>query len=215
VKAPFANDRDYYYVQTNNPTEEILRKLDAELSAKLKAGGMTDEQIKPYLIQRLQSCGPTASVNCQAALGKIVDDGKSQPEERLFDAFNDPRNYPLFARTPLEDGKTLIDPANVLGNRVAAWYPAAVKLVFGNPCEFVNGLMPWLDLLDKLEEGKTVQICLINPGHYISLVCFDSLNGVLLNDPWPGRWPDGNGFNRPLGRAEYEANVKPFALIYS
>jgi hypothetical protein len=45
----FWNNRDCYYTQTNNPTEEILRK---------RSDG-----------NWLVSCGPSAAVTCVAAMG--------------------------------------------------------------------------------------------------------------------------------------------------
>jgi hypothetical protein len=45
----FWNDREYYFAQPNNPTEEVLRKRSDQ--------------------ERLVSCGPTAAANCAAAMG--------------------------------------------------------------------------------------------------------------------------------------------------
>ena len=47
------NIKDTYFIQTNNPTEEILRKEDG----------------KGFL----ETCGPTAAVNCLSARGNNIE----------------------------------------------------------------------------------------------------------------------------------------------
>jgi hypothetical protein len=74
----FWNGRDCYYTQTNNPTEEILRKRPD----------------RDWLV----SCGPSAAVTCIAAMGFPVlcecpGSYVPQSEEVLKDFFHDPRNY--------------------------------------------------------------------------------------------------------------------------
>ena len=75
-----AKDRDNYYTQTNNPTEQILKKY--------KGGG--------YLV----SCGPTAMINCIAPFGARIrvtsptGQWDFQPEECVTDFLNDPRVWP-------------------------------------------------------------------------------------------------------------------------
>jgi hypothetical protein len=58
-------------------------------------------------------------------------------------------------------------------------------------------------------------LCLVKPGHYIAAVAFDGgAREIIFNDPWPGRFKDGNGFNRRMGEAECKANLKPFRIVY-
>jgi len=194
VGAKYWNDRDRYFIQTNNPTEEILRK----------AG------VKSWLV----SCGPTAAVNCLAAMGfnvtiRCPGGYEPQPEQALMDYFNDPRNYPNL-RLARQD----TDPAEWNGNEVPQFYPVAVPDVFGVPTRFV-----WISDFSKIAEllrsGRAVQLCLKDPGHYIAAVAWDeNRQEVIFNDPWPGRFSDGNGFNRRMDEAEYCRNVKPFAVVY-
>ena len=78
--AVYWNDPNKWYVQTNNPSEELLRKINKK--------------------DFLETCGPSAGVNCAAVHGfdleiKCPGKYKPQPEEVLSDWFNDPRNYKL------------------------------------------------------------------------------------------------------------------------
>jgi len=188
-------DRDTYYSQQNNPTEELLRKRVEQ--------------------SRLESCGPTASVNCLAVLGydlRVLCPGpyRPQPEEILMDWFQDPRNYERLAATRQD-----INPLQTPGNRVAQYYPPAVADVFSAHADFA-----WINrfalLAEYLCKGYALQICLRNPGHYIAAVAYDEeTEEVIYRDPWPDRLPDHNGFNRRLGVDEYIRNVKGYAIIYT
>lgn len=191
----FWNDRDFYYSQSNNPTEEILRK---------RSDG-----------NWLVSCGPTAAVNCIASMGfdvqvRVPGKYNPQPEEVLMDFFNDPRNYPA-----LKDARPDTPPEVWHGNEVPQFYPVAIEAVFGVPACFL-----WSRDMDKvsgfLRRGMAVQLCLQKPGHYIAVVAWDEdAEELIFNDPWPARFPDRNGFNRRMGRAEFTANVKPFLIVYT
>jgi hypothetical protein len=67
----------------------------------------------------------------------------------------------------------------------------------------------------ELRSGRAVQLCLVKPGHYIAAVAFDEgTREIVYNDPWPGRFKDGNGFNRRMGEAEFKENVKPYRIVY-
>ena len=194
IGAKYWNDRKRYYVQTNNPTEEILRKRSD--------GGW------------LVSCGPSAGVGCLSVMGhdiSITTPGayKPQPEEVLMDFFNDPRNY-----TDLERARPETHPANWHGNEVPQFYPVAVPAVFGVQADFA-----WLSgmgqVADHLREGRAVQLCLVKPGHYVAAVAWDQgSREIIYNDPWPGRFSDRNGFNRRMGVCEFASNVKPFIIVY-
>ena len=183
------DDRSRYYVQTNNAIEELLRKSG----------------------QKLESCGPTAAINCLAVLGydlTVTCPGpwRPQPEDILLDYLNDPRNAEKFRGI-----RTDVD--QLPGNRVPQYYPLAVGEVFGARCDFA-----WLHsfggLSDYLIKGYAIQICLKSPGHYLAAIAFDDESGeIIYNDPWPGRL-GGDGFNIRMGSDEYEKNIQPFALIY-
>lgn len=191
VGAMYWNDADKYYIQTNNPTEEMLRKQGI--------GGF------------LETCGSTTAVNCLAVHGyelEIVCPGgyRPQPEEILNDWFNDPRNYAL-----LEKIRRDIGPRDLPGNRVPQYYPAGVKAVFGLKCEFI-----WLSthhqLADLFEEGCSIQLCLKSPSHYVAGVAYDKASSeIIINDPWPNRFPDGRGWNKRISDLE---NLTNFAVVY-
>ena len=189
----FWSDRDCYFVQTNNPTEEILRK---------RSDGVW-----------LVSCGPSAAVTCIAAMAfddEVNTPGgyKPQSEEVLMDFFNDPRNYPALQKVRPET------PPDVWhGNEVPQFYPGAVTAVFGVKARFEWGAV-FETVASELQNGKAVQLCLKKPGHYIAAVAYDDeRDEIIFNDPWPGRFKDGNGFNRRLKRADF-SNIKPFRIVY-
>lgn len=188
-------DRDTYYMQANNPTEELLRKRVEQ--------------------SRLESCGPTAAVNCLAVLGydlRVSCPGpwRPQPEEILMDWFHDPRNYEKLAAVRQD-----INPLQTPGNRVPQYYPPAVADVFGARADFA-----WVDRFDLIGEylckGYALQICLKNPGHFVAAVAYDDeTDEVIYRDPWPDRLPDHNGFNRRLDLDEYTRNIKRYAITYT
>lgn len=189
--APYYNDSDKYYVQTNNPTENILSKL-------IKEGF-------------LESCGSTTGVNCLAVhnYNLLIDCPGSynpQPEEILNDWFNDPRNYG--AMYAIRDSQAVKD---IPGNRVPQFYVPAIREVFGIGVKFI-----WIrthhDLVDYFKKGCSIQICLKHPSHYVAGVAFDNhTSEIIINDSWPNRYADGNGFNRRF--SDYE-NLENFAIIY-
>ena len=190
----FWNEREFYYTQVNNPTEEVLRKRSD--------GGW------------LVSCGPSAATGCIAAMGFDVEVRtpgayRPQSEEVLMDFFNDPRNY-----AALRAARPDTPPEVWHGNEVPQFYPVAVKEVFGVKANFEWGA-EFEKVAAHLRSGRAVQLCLIKPGHYIAAVAFDEeAREIIYNDPWPGRFRDGNGFNRRMGEAEFRCNVKPYLIVF-
>jgi hypothetical protein len=190
----FWNDRDCYYTQTNNPAGEILRKRPD----------------RDWLV----SCGPSAAVTCIAAMGHPVlcecpGSYVPQSEEVLMDFFNDPRNYAV-----LKEARPDTPPDVWHGNEVPQFYPAAVKAVFGVTAAFERGA-DFDRVAAELRSGRAVQLCLVKPGHYIAAAAFDEgTREIVYNDPWPGRFKDGNGFNRRMGEAEFKENAKPYRIVY-
>jgi hypothetical protein len=188
------NNRDCYYVQTNNPTEEYLRKNGKG--------------------NWLVSCGASAGVTCIASMGNEVTVTcpgayRPQSDEVLMDYFNDPRNYEILKKIREET-----PPDSWNGNEVPQFYPAAVSAVFGVKAEFLWG-NDFGRIVSFLQAARAVQLCLVKPGHYIAAVAYDDeRREIVFNDPWPGRFSDGNGFNRRLGEAECKANVKSFMIVY-
>jgi hypothetical protein len=197
VGSAFWNDRsNSYFTQENNAIEHLLRRrLGADKSW-------------------LETCGPTASINCQASVGRafgLVCPGgyAPQPEDALAIYLNDPRNF-----AAMRKAWSGIDPELVPGNEVAQWYPLAVREVFGNSCEFVGNL-PYAEAQAALARGKALQVCLRSPGHFVAIVAFDEeASEFIIKDSWGGRWPDGDGFCKRMSRSEYETNLKPVSLAY-
>lgn len=192
---PHWQDRNRYYTQTNNSIEAFHK-------AEGKTKGWTE------------SCGPTSATTILDMMGIMVEVGtpggwKPQPEQVLWDYLNDPRNYPKFAQA-----RPNLAPGSVPGNQVPQYYPVAVKEVFGGRCEF-RATIRFDDVAQWVAAGKGVQLCLKSPGHYIPAVAFDEQSGELMfHDPFPDRFPDGNGFARKLTRAEFQSNVQPYGVFY-
>jgi len=191
--AKFWNDRNKaYFVQTNNPTEQLLKKRKEE--------------------SWLESCGPTAAINCLAARGgnleiKTPGSYRPQPEEVLMDYFNDPRNKPALDDVRIVDG-------DIPGNRVPQFYPIAVYEVFGVKAWFCWRLS-FDDVAGHILEYSPVQICLKEPRHYVAVVAYDNVKKELIyNDSWPDRFPDKNGFNRRMTEEEFSSNVQSFFIVY-
>ncbi len=205
VGSKYWYDSNKYYIQTNNPTEEILRKSLVKVN-KLLAEASIDK-----VIGFLESCGSTAGVNSSAVHNynleiKCPGEYQPQPEEVLNDWFNDPNNYPL-----LEKVRTDIGPRDLPGNRVPQYYPPAMMAVFGIECEFI-----WISthhtLVDYFKKGYSIQLLLKSPSHYIAGVAYDlTTSEIIINDSWPGRFKDRKGFNKRISDFE---NLQPFAIIY-
>lgn len=194
------NDRNRPHVQTNNPTEEQLRKDELEEGGDVKGW--------------LETCGPTAMVNCLDALGvdiEIVTPGgfKPQPEEIAADYFNDPRNYGKFSRI-----RSDLDFSAMPGNRIPNLYPLAAMDVFGARGMFYLA-RGWDLVVADLILGYTAQLCLKNPGHYIAAVGFDKTTGeIIYHDSWPGR-TGTDGFALRMGRDEFARNVQDAVIVYT
>jgi len=192
IGAKYFNDKNNWYVQTNNPTEEMLRKTGN----------------KGFL----ESCGSTTAINCLAPLGynvEIVCPGsyKPQPEEVLTDWFNDPGNYSKMRRA-----RGNMNPASIPGNRVPQYYEPAVWDVFGVQCKFA-----WISsnkqIVEYLSKDCAVQVCLKKPGHYIAIVAFDmDKQEFIYNDSWPGRIKTKMGFNDRF-KLNYN-NLHNFIIVY-
>ena len=186
-----------YFTQENNSIEHILK-------CRLPPGASW-----------LETCGPTAALNCQASLGRDVGIRTRggycpQPEDVLAAWFNDPNNFDAMRKA-----WPGLDPQSLPGNEVAQWYPLAVREVFGNPCEFV-GELGFEKAAGLIREGRTIQVCLRSPGHFIALVAYDEDRlEFIQKDGWASRWPDGDGFCRSFSRSDFETNLKPLCLVYS
>jgi hypothetical protein len=191
---PFWNDRTKYFIQTDNSIEQYNKEI--------KKANYTE------------SCGPTAAINILAAGGvnisiKTPGGWQPQPEQVLWDYFNDPVNFDKF-RVARSD----IKPGAYPGNQIPQYYPVAIKEVFGQECKFL-WISVFCSIVEAVQSGKGVQLCLKKPGHFIAIVAFDDVAKELIyNDPFPDRFPDKDGFNRRLNEVEYKKNIQPYAIVY-
>lgn len=199
----FWNEENNYVTQDNNPSESFLGKL------KINVPG----------VQPLQSCGPSTGTICSGIIlgkkgydqlvPKVRGSYKPQPEEMLMDFFQDGRF--------LKDFLNIRDNYNWKAtpfNEVPQYYPFAVRMVFEIEAEF-TWKSSFKDVINYLENGWPVQICLKKPGHYMAIVAYDSeKNEFRYHDPWKGRHSDNTGFNKRMPKAEFERNVKPFVIVY-
>lgn len=190
-------DKDTYFIQTNNPTEEILRKEDG----------------KGFL----ESCGPTTAVNLMAARGDIVNITcpgiyHPQPEEVLTDYFNDPINYPIFEKVRKD-----LNIKDFMNNRIPQLYPIALLHVFN-----VKALFEWENLRRMvwlLDHNIGLMVCLKNPGHYIGIVAYNGFTKELCyrepwsNNPWPAELYGQSGFNRWINEERLLKNLTNYRVL--
>jgi len=195
--APFWNDPSAYYRQDDNPTEHLLKVRS------------------PTGKGWLETCGPTAAINCLASLGAMVacitpGGYLPQPEQMLCDFLNDPHQFDDLRRQ--WDG---LDPEKVAGNEVAHWYPWAVTKLFGQVASRFVGKLSTDQAIELLSQGHALQVCLINPGHFVAVVAYSpEEEAFIINDPWAGRWPDRSGWKKRLTLKEYQNNTKPVTVAY-
>lgn len=217
------DDRSTYWDQTNNPTEQVLKKDALRDSKRIKEIGaeysIPENVINELIIAVspwLESCGPTAAVNIVNSLSvDVYFKGpalhKVPGDEALTDFFNTPSNYPKFDRIRKE-----IDPDSILNNEIPQFYIVGIPEVFGLKCSFHWGRI-WGLFIRIIKEGHGLMVCLRKPGHYIGIVAYDDeTEEFIYRDPWAGNpWPERHrkkdGFNRRLNIEEFE-NIQPFYI---
>ena len=186
-----------FHSQENNPTEWLLKKF-----------------WKKVVHGYLETCGPTAAVNCLKALGyacncTCIGEYDIQPEEILSDCMNDPRYEPKF--------RAVRAATHIQGGRIPQFYPLAVKLVFNVTTAKFMWLHNWTKITGYLREGKAIQVQLKRPGHYIALVAYDEeKNEIIYKDSWGRRKGLKNkGLNERMIKTEYDKNVCNYIVVYS
>jgi hypothetical protein len=194
----FWNDPAKYTIQSNNAVETYNKTQRAE-----------------GLNHWTESCGPSSAVNILEAMGhdinvKVPGAWLPQPEDVLFLWMNDPKNAPSWGKYC-----PWYKPNSLPGNRIPHLYIPAVFAVFGQRCAVQDGLA-FDQVSEIVNSGQGVQVCLVNPGHFIPLVAFDDqAQEFIYNDPFPERHPGGSGFNSRLTRKEFESNLTPHFIIFS
>jgi len=214
---------DCWFVQTNNPTEEMLRKRSIfnmdQVKTVLSSAGQSslDPAMNKFLHLFLETCGCSACATCVASLGfgtdifvpdKSDDSYKPQADQIVADFLNDPNNYATM-RTVRPD----VDPSAVFGNEIAQYYPVAARKIFGARADFVF-VTGWEQVADFIKKGCALQMALKNPGHFLAFVGYDDQANVLkYRDPWPERLNNGKTV-QDMGQSEYTTNVQNFAIVY-
>lgn len=187
-------DRYHRYSQTNNPEEELLRKVG----------------VRGYL----ETCGPSAMCSCLSAVGyelevEMPGGYKHQPESLLTSFLNDPNNYKQF-----KEIRPNLDPKTIPGNRVPQYYPFAVWKLWGAMATFDWG-GTWKNVVDLASQrNSAVMVCLKDPGHYIAVIDYDKKNEVLIyNDSWAGRKELKNGgYSETMDKVEFDLNVQSYIV---
>ncbi len=195
--APYARDEYCYGIQKNNTIEHVI----------LQSGRAS----------YLESCGPNSLENCAAAmihydkLQDILSVGpnkeKYQPSDLIFTHMNDPLRHEEYCNI-------LRIERSSWKNRYAIYYPHVAEKLIGIKSEYYD-YMDFQKLEDHLEAGNTAQVCLVDPGHYISLVGVDTETGdFYFHDSWPERFQSKNGFFRLLLRDELFNNSHKVMIFY-
>jgi hypothetical protein len=197
MSVKFAGDRSRYYSQENNAVEAFLKVLK-----KTEGLGHWTE-----------SCGPTSAVMIMDQMG-FLEDWKVkinvQLEDYLWAALNDPRNVQEFQKTRVD----IVPLETFPGNRIPQYYPVAVKIAFGVNSVYYSSLK-WVDVIECVKKGQGVQIRLIDPGHFVAVTDYDEVKSELIFcDPFPNRFPDGNGFRRHMTKDEFEKNTRKDGIVY-
>lgn len=166
------NDNKEFNIQTNDPLEQLYKKLISELKQKY-----------PNLHWgHLESCGPNAMTNCLAVTikgRKIIREMIKTPggcphqfPHLIIGFLNSPNNYSDLTKARLKSGAPYIDPDKIQGNRVPQYYSVVAK----NMCN-VDAYFEWNIDIKKLKyilsKKNPIQICYKNPSHYASIKAFD------------------------------------------
>jgi hypothetical protein len=123
---------------------------------------------------------------------------------------NNPRNYDAMRA----EG---IIPEREPNNRHARLYPVCVRALWGILAKWLSPFAPYM-MLGHLRLGRTFQVCINPPGHYLAVVAYDTATQEFIgNDSWTtrNRTPmlPARGFNFRLTEAEVQSIV-PEAIVY-
>lgn len=191
------DDINTYYIQNNNPQEELLRKTNE--SDYLEFCGAT------AIVSVLHARGDDVTITCPGPF-------KPQPESVLGNFFHDPRNYKL-----LKDIRPSIDTKKYMNNRVPQFFPIAIRRVFD-----VAAFFEWENLNGiegLMEQNIGIICCMKNPGHYIGVVAYNTVTQeVCYNDPWKGNYypkqlKEKSGFNRWFPYKQLRDNLTNYRIL--
>lgn len=213
-------DRTYYWEQTRNGVEYIIRAIKTELTESLMRLGIKKDIIEAAHLQGfLESCGADSVVNACAnlmgpdlpgvkTLEKVFPGYAPQLDDITMLCFADSRN--------LEEWKKYVlgfDGTTVMENRVMDLHVAVARMMFGIHAEKHTG-RTFDDIYHTVSDGDSVGIHL--PGHYVSAGIIDDETGDLrIKDSWGGRKPEwnGDGFLQVLDREEFKT-VKEIVVYH-
>jgi len=212
VGTKYGCDRTYFWEQTRNCVEYIIRAIKAEVYEKLLEAGVSKAVLDAaHMRGYLESCGADSMVNaCGNLLGPDLPGSKElasvfpnwkrgiQLDDAVMLFFSDPDNLILWQKTiPGLHGD------DVMENRYMQLHVLAAKALFN-----VSGIWRMKRTYDEVyqavEAGHSAGILL--PHHYVSTGVVDQDTGDLrIKDSWGNRKPEwnGDGFLQPLTRAEF------------
>lgn len=199
------NDRGEFNIQTNDPLEQLYRKLVDQIRLKYPEVHWG----------HLESCGVNACTNCLAVTNqgrkRIIEWTKTpggyvqQLPHLLIGFLNDPKNYDLMRKC-----RENLDPAKIQGNRVPQYYTLLAKKFLGIPAHFEWGC-DFEKVKQIVSEPYPVQLCYRKPGHYVTAKAWDKKDNFLYSD---NSWPrGGDGFNEKI-RPEDFANIHDWLIWY-
>jgi hypothetical protein len=180
-KAP--DGSSFFWAQTCSAIEHIL------------FGDQVANHNDSNFAHALESCGPHAAVNALMAVhpdpaSVVVGAPGGTAQIRLPDYLcvwlNTPSQLPRFSNIV---GTDLTDK---LANEYRVLYATVMLEVFGSPCQFINTHTKD-SALGFLKAGKALQVALVNPKHYVTIVAYDETTDEFVYvDPDDRRHPDGN-----------------------
>jgi len=217
--AKYGNIRTYYWKQTNNAVEFIIRAIKSEIVEKFVTAGFSRELVTKIVGGYLESCGVNSVVNCCAAhLGPKTPDikqlfGWARDLVSLDDVgmlfLNNPDNVDLVrAILPTFDGTLRMENRLMPLHILIAQYFFHIKAEYKKPTTYE-------EVCKQVKFGNTVGVHL--QGHYTGAVRYvDEGDFLKINDSWGNRKPEwkGDGFNQVLERNEFVTAHKEIVIYY-
>jgi hypothetical protein len=221
VGTKYGCDRKYFWEQTRNAIEFVIRAIKAEVYETLLAAGVLKAILDAaHMRGYLESCGADSVVNaCGNLLGPDLPGSKElaaifpnwkrgiQLDDAVMLFFADPDNLSLWQKEiPGLHGD------DVMENRYMQLHGLVSKALFNITGQWRSG-RSYDEIFQAVEAGHSAGILI--PGHYVSAGIVDKDTGdLMIKDSWGGRKPEwkGDGFLQPLGRQEFAGVIQ--TVIY-
>ena len=214
VGTKYGQVRDFYFVQTNNAVEYVIRAIKAEMLNALKAvSGIPQGALDlPALRGYLESCGAEEVVNnCANLLGPDLPGYRQlqnifpgwkgpQLDDVTMLCFSDPSNAVAWVKAI-----SGFHGDDLMENRYMELHVIVAEMMFGIKSEWKRG-RTYDECAAQITAGNSVGMLI--PGHFISSGILDTDTGQMrIKDSWPGRKPEwnGDGFLHPITREEFAA----------